>query len=157
MRSDGPKLKISRARAHIEELAKAISNFSKSTPYDFITEKDDDPAFSVIKLKKGDTLPDTISLILGDAVHNLRSALDHLACGLIINKEGQSALQSLMDVYFPIAEDMAKFEKKVKDTKGIKRAGPDVVNAVRALKPYGPDNNGLLIFHELDISDKHRL
>ena len=154
---NGPKLKITRARAHIEELTKAISNFSKSNPYHFITEKDDDPAFSVIKLKNGNTLPAVISMIIGDAVHNLRSALDHLACELIITKEGQSALQSLKGVYFPIAEDVAKFKKQIKDQKGIKRAGPDVVNAVRDLKPYFPDNNGLFTLHNLDIFDKHRL
>jgi hypothetical protein len=48
---DSPKLKISRASMHIEELAKEISDFFKSNPYRFMTEKDGDPAFSVISFK----------------------------------------------------------------------------------------------------------
>jgi hypothetical protein len=154
---DSPKLKISRASAHIEELAKEISDFFESNQYRFITEKDADPVFSVIKLQDGGPLPEKISLIIGDVVHNLRSALDHLACGLIIRKEGSQALGSLRDVYFPITKDMATFEKKVKDVNGILRAGNDVVDAVRALKPYGCGNDGLATLHDLDNRDKHRL
>jgi hypothetical protein len=154
---DSSKLKISRASAHIEELAKEISDFSKSNPYRFIIEKDADPAFSVIKLQSGGPLPEKISLIIGDAVHNLRSALDHLACGLIIFKEGPSALESLRHVYFPITTDIASFESYIKLPKGIKRAGNDIVDAVRTIQPYVCGNDDLVTLTDLDNRDKHRL
>jgi hypothetical protein len=71
------RLKVERARSHIDALATEISRFSHSSPYLVVIE-DSGP-----KLKRTSPIPGPVFTILGDAVHNLRSALDHLAYELV--------------------------------------------------------------------------
>jgi hypothetical protein len=76
-------LKLKRAKKHIGDLEGAIRSFHGSGPYS-IPHKDN--------LKTGERtyyihfkreIPDDFSLMIGDAIQNLRSALDHLATRLV--------------------------------------------------------------------------
>lgn len=87
----------------------------------------------------------------GDVIHNLRSALDHLANQLVwANRQTPSH-----QVEFPVAEDESRYKK----TKAAKVEGisPDAVKAIDALKPYGSGNEALWRLHSLDNVDKHRM
>ena len=80
----GPKLKVERAKEHIAELEALVRSFNESKPHEFFVEKDDKTGEDVIRVRIHKAVPKRTSIIVGDAVHNLRSALDQLVCDLIV-------------------------------------------------------------------------
>jgi len=143
------QLKVERAIKHIDELAIACKQFIDATP--FTLGRDIDPKtgyynFTVNDLKSP---PPQIGLMAGDAVHNLRSALDHLAYQLVLVNGHTPSRHTC----FPIFDDAAKFstmdQRKVS---GMSRAA---IDAIAAAKPYKGGNEPLWVVHDLDIADKH--
>jgi len=154
------KLKLERARSHINALATEVSSLSLNSPCRFVIENDCDPSFKVVKLRRTRSLPENISLIFGDSVHNLRSALDHLAYELVTIETSKTrevlGENLLKDIMFPIAKDSKDLEKKIR-SRQMQRAGEPVVKALRELRPYPKGNDGIITLNYLDIRDKHRL
>lgn len=96
---------------------------------------------------------DVISLA-GDIIHNLRSALDHLAYQLALIGSPSLSEPELKQIEFPIADSFTKYEAiKIGKVKGMR---PEAVGAIDALKPYRTGNDALWRIHQLDIIDKHR-
>ena len=99
-------------------------------------------------------VPHSIVGAIGDAVHNLRSALDHFACALALRRNPDADLER---VAFPIRKDREAFDSVAKKGK-INNLGSDAVSFIDRLKPYG-GGDGVAAFwrvHRLDIVDKHR-
>lgn len=99
-----------------------------------------------------------LPLIVGDCIHNLRSALDHLAFQLaVMNNAGTEAERKIAS---PICEDGSDFKKfarhKVKPF-----VGKEAFAALQELQPYetvNPAKDAVLwVLSELDNIDKHRL
>ncbi len=120
---DSISLKIERADPHLAHLGPLIS-----------------------ELEPGAEPPTQSGVIVGDFLHNLRSALDSLAWNL-------STRQST-STYFPIY--LAK-PKDFHETMG--EFISDAQNAIEALQPYNdtdPLGNPLWLLHDMSIADKHR-
>ena len=106
------------------------------------------------------TLSFDVVTLAGDIVHNLRSALDHLARQLVlVGIEISPASAPLTEkdwrrIEFPIAETLSKYEAE--KTRKIKGMLPEAVEAIDLLKPYKGGNDALWRIHELDNIDKHR-
>jgi hypothetical protein len=79
----GPKLKIKRAKGHIDDLEAAIKTFNDGKPYDLVHEVDTNTGENVYRVRVKERVPIDLSTIIGDAVHNLRTVLDYLVCDLI--------------------------------------------------------------------------
>jgi len=71
--------KVERAEKHIEDLLLACEAFFDSKPYEIEIKVDPDKSERSYHLVRMAEVPDEIMLICGDAIHNLRSALDYLA------------------------------------------------------------------------------
>jgi len=104
------------------------------------------------------TIPDKLLALLamevGDAVHNLRTALDHLAWQLALERYAGRPPSKPEEVYFPIAESATKF----KGLRTIAHFDPARTKRLRLLQPYNsPDGRVIRALHKLDIRDKHRL
>jgi hypothetical protein len=143
-------LKIERAKHHISDLNAKVAAFAKRHPYRLLVEADPKApgeCYGVIRVRE--ELPGIVPIILGDAVHNLRSALDHMACELVRRNGG-----STKRVQFPFAASGDDLEKAIKHGH-IDRASPQVLDKVRSLKPYKRGNEALRAVHDLDITDKH--
>lgn len=119
----------------------------------------DDQPLSIKFVQEEDTLnaditakdpPPLLGSIVGDAVHNLRTALDLMATELVTMSGG-----SAKSVYFPFGNDLADFEKQIKG-KNFHRAGADAVDLLRTLAPYVGGNAALRGLHDLDVQDKHK-
>ena len=145
----GSRLKVDWAKRHISELEITLQAFFDAKPYRFVVEVDTDPEYFGLVIRGQQELPDSVSLLIGDAIHNLRVALDRLAVELVTMKAPASK-----GVKFPFCADAGSLEKTIKKRR-IDRAGPDVVNRIRGLKPYKGGNNPLRGLHDLDIADKH--
>lgn len=145
--------KIERAKQHKEELEVEIKSFLNSKPYRIATKSDPQTKRLIYYLIKADKVPESLALITGDVIQNLRSALDYLAYQLFISHSGNSV--SGKHIYFPIAKDLSRYEKEsARKTKGISRRAKELINRI---KPYKGGNNTLWKIHELNNIDKHRL
>lgn len=154
-----PQLKIGRAKHHIADLDERCAKFLADEPFETVIRQDPDLGEFTLRRKTNHPIPDEFALIIGDAVHNLRSALDLTVFGLI------GALAERPEaVQFPFAKNSERF-KSVFAQRQIGAAGENVRKVIQQLKPYGgrnhllqPDGNFLLHgLHELDILDKHKL
>jgi hypothetical protein len=89
----------------------------------------------------------------GDVVHNLRTALDHLAHQLVL--VGNPSVTPSRKIEFPILGSKQEYlKKKAGKTQGMRE---DALRAIDELKPYKEGNPALWRLRELDNIDKHRM
>lgn len=142
----GAKLKVSRARKHIAELQRVIDEFSATEFYEIVMKLDDLERWMpvVFPFKP---IPDELPLIIGDAVHNLRSALEHLVYALVPSRE----------TAFPMHMTQKNFETDKSKLNLIEDALPGAKDLLlKKVQPYTGGNGELLYaLHSLDKSDKH--
>jgi hypothetical protein len=144
------RLKIERAKNHIANLdverIKTVGvDAHLMVPY-FDAESD----FTRYVLENIPAISPDIPLILGDAIHNLRTALDYVACQIV-----RDAGNPIKGIYFPIAETPERYES---ESPGKTHGMPIVAKGdIDRLRPYKGGNNLLWGLHMLDIIDKHRL
>jgi hypothetical protein len=149
----GPFRKLDRADAHIKELDEIIKGLLDSHKGTVSVEADVNPEWLLCVANEPFDLPDRLPLVVGDAIHNLHSAWDHLAV-LLVNPPASM----MWKVQFPFARTAAKVEEEI-DKRGFLRCDTEVLDAIRDLRPYR-DNGGneqFFALHKLDIQDKHRL
>nr|MDQ2879190.1 hypothetical protein [Pseudomonadota bacterium] len=78
----GPRLKVERAYAHVDELRSLINPLSPAL-YTVEIEPQIVPPntrshASILAYRPRKPIPETLALLIGDAVHNFRAALDYL-------------------------------------------------------------------------------
>lgn len=148
---DGAKVKLARAARHIQELEAVARSYLASTPFT-LTRTEEPNGDLIWRVKINRPVPLEWSAIVGDAVHNLRSALDLLAWQLVeIN-----GAQASRDTCFPITQSVPpQFEQTLQ--RALNGAHPRAIRLVRRLKPFAGGNIVLAQLHALDITDKHRL
>ena len=160
---DGVYEKIERAQVHQADLVHRLAAVLGPEHQEFVLDDEPDPEtgrypFRVFGVPSFDSKWRTI---IGDCLHNLRSALDHLAYQLV-KLDGKDPNKH---TYFPI-RDTPLNEKGIAKATQLRPAvaRPDILAAVEAVQPYKmfPEPGGFLysplwILHRLDIIDKHRL
>lgn len=144
------RLKIQRAKRHVDELAKEIDEYLLRAPIYMKVTQNPSPEYLDWVQVCSEGVPPGLAPIVGDIVHNLRSSLDVLACELV-RHNGQND----KGVYFPFSNSEAELESRIKE-KNFDRAAPEVVDLLMALKPYKGGNAALRYIHDLNIEDKHR-
>ena len=98
----GPRLNLQRANEHIASLLWMTNPLAPSL-YDISIERENAPSAShntMYRLTYSPKvrIPETLALIIGDAIHNLRAALDHLAFSIV------RCDQSSNSFHFPIGQ-----------------------------------------------------
>lgn len=139
--------KLRRAAAHIRTLEVAIADYFKTDWYTCDFNLSPEGQYNLAVVVRGS--PQDFGLIVGDAVHNLRAALDLLAVEAVGRNGGNTK-----NVYFPFADSAANFDDMIK-RRNFHRASPDDQAAIRQLQPYTGGNQLLRSLHDLDIQDKH--
>ncbi len=149
--SDGPSVKNQRAKHHIYELDAEIQAFLQSDPYRIFSEEETDSGDKIWRVNVRQQPPSRWSAIIGDAIHNLRSALDLLVYQLVLaNNASPTDATS-----FPVFKSVAHFEAGgLGKVKGVSATAERMI---RELKPYQGGNEALWRLHRLDIADKHHL
>lgn len=152
-RFDSAFLKIKRARKHVDDLEAEVDNFW-SSGHCLINKVE--PSRSIAaryQITRIDKLPETIPLIVGDAAHNIRSALDHFAFAAVQNPNRNTTFPIWSKPNVPTPEEWLK---TVKDK--LRRASPELLQAIQQLEPWETgDDSHVWAIHELDRVDKHRL
>jgi hypothetical protein len=110
---DGPWAKIDRASEHLDSLAFGCRLFLKSKPYYVTADFDPEAGYHVVRLRVRQTVPLALSVVVGELVHSLRSALDQ-AVWLIACRS--NPVEKLWDeriarkIAFPFADCREKFQ-----------------------------------------------
>jgi hypothetical protein len=144
-------LKIERAKHHVNDLKAAIADIPPKT-YEVVIDQDSHPGDTLIKVKTK-PLDRGVSLIVGDAVCNLRAALDH-AFAAAIGAENDVTGQ----VQFPIRDNagglIGALQKTAKKWPIPKPLWNLIVDEI---KPHDGGHPSLPALNKLANLDKHRL
>lgn len=101
-----------------------------------------------------DEAPDDIGLLLGDSLHNLRSALDCMVAAMARRRGGDDS-----ETQFPICDDPSDFTNRYRNRR-LRALSTAEIDFLEGIQPY---SQGLRAIHPLcylrDMSnvDKHRL
>lgn len=149
---DSVRVKLDRARVHIEELEQIITGLLDQAPGAYV--RDDDPAEPTKARYRATDLPrirSDLSGIVGDAVVNFRSSLDHLAWQLVLLDEGEPGRETQFPIQLRRGNDLPTIRP------GIRRM--DIRTAIDALQPYQQTvpTSYLSAINHLANVDKHRL
>jgi hypothetical protein len=147
-------LKIDRAKIHAAELRDAVRKFIAAKPYKVGTKHDATTRRLVYYIVEALPAPDELSLLAGDALQNLATALDHLAFQLVCKDTGDAPLNP-RGVYFPIADDEAKYD--ISKRSKLFGASAETIARVDAIRPYRGGNDALWRLRRLNNIEKHRL
>lgn len=162
---NGVEAKIERAKAHLADFKTCFANAIDAQPQTFRLEPDDDPDWSVLRVDGVPEVDPAWSLIVGDCIHNIRAALDHLFYQIVLLDGGTPDTQTA----FPIRlSGTDKNGTWVGPRPQPAIQCPDLLDVLDEVQPYnavktffGPnatvDQDWLGVIHRLDIIDKHRL
>ncbi|MGO9124559.1 MAG: hypothetical protein ACLP6G_06680 [Terriglobales bacterium] len=145
-----PFLKVKWAKDHISKLREIRTAFVQKNIYFGSPKFNIETNRTQFILGDVPSISPDVRLLLGDTAHNLRTALDHLACEL-----ARSVGIADPMVYFPIFESRTTYEAvSSRKTHGMP---PEAKNLIDRIGPYGGHDDLLWGLHELDRIDKHRL
>jgi hypothetical protein len=147
------RTKVERAKKHVSDVEGQLRGFFDTKPYVIGTKRDPQTRRLIYYLTSVVEPSPLLAATVGDALHNLRSALDHLAHRLVVVGIGRSG--PFYYVYYPIFDSATEYEaKKMGQIKGMRQSAIDAIDATR---PYKGGNDQLWMLHNLDKIDKHRL
>lgn len=148
------KAKLARAKKHIREADDALKLWTKQYPNGPLIENH--PAALFKRVQAISALLAGPNCYVGDAIHNLRSALDHVAYALSLQHMPILSYTERTKVVFPIARDRKTFESKTYRASIKRRLGHGALTFLRQFKPYKGGNTLLWAIHHYDVVDKHR-
>ncbi len=163
--------KIERAQYHLEAINKAVRDFISEDNQIVIFERDPNIIDNyLVKIKFKSLPPQLLPLIVGDALQNLRSSLDHIALALTIRHSGEAISKDVERAcQFPIIGDTSKKgepgmgPQMWRSNSGVKigMASPKAQRIIEVLQPYQRgkdfDAHPLWVLNELCNGDKHRV
>jgi hypothetical protein len=153
---DSILLKAHRAHARILNLETAYNSFMTTEPrtYTITFETDANTEDRLYSLKKIVPIPREFSLLIGDALNNLRSCLDHSVYTMIKVASFNNVKES--DIKFPIYYSATEYKNGVKWIEPGLR--PDAIKAINSIQPYvGGQGEYLCHIAKLNNFDKHKL
>lgn len=147
------KAKVSRAREHLDAAKQVSDAFLNSEFYKVAARSDKNREKWRVVLKSMQPFPERIGVLLGDAAHNLRSALDHIAFAFAKPEPGREK-----NVQFPLVGKRKDFRSVAfKCLPGISRS---VRTSIERLQPYHrrkrPEARLLGQLQVINNWDKHR-
>jgi hypothetical protein len=144
------RLKIKWAKKHIDDLTLAISRLAKA--YYARQYSDGYTKFIEYGLRNYRDLVDDLALVIGDAIHNLKCALDYAWIGAIV-KHGLEPIHNDKFPVYPTCDDVKRAleKRKIPETSSLY----DLI--FTDIKPYSGGNDAIRSIHALNRRDKHSL
>lgn len=149
--------------AHADELLNTLTEqmsswTSQNMPVEREYEEPETQTKAIV-LELTTPVPDEFALIIGDAVHNLRSTLDHLAYELTVAHSGRPLSKALEErtefpIFGPKHPSAGALDKKIGGVSADARQLIVGLQPSRRGAQYA--NDPLWWLHQLSIIDKHR-
>lgn len=143
-------LKMRRAEKHVSDLLSVLNHLSDSCSYTVTVHRDPEGGFDSYTVESEQEIPDEIALIIGDALHNTRAALDYALFDVCTSTDKFSK--------FPIRRTRGELIAAINGSLR-KRTTESIVNCITdVIQPYeGGAGDYLWHLHELNNIDKHKL
>jgi len=153
---EGVELKIGWAQKHLDAIDATIGSYFAEEPYMRVREYDPQHGQRLAGIRMLKTPPTNLALMIGDYLHNIRSALDHLAWQLVI----ASGREPTSRTEFPIYKDASIYEERTSGIAIKPFVTEDIRTLVESTQPYHRGNDArthpLWTMHCLSNIDKHR-
>jgi hypothetical protein len=160
------RTKLARAREHFEDVNRTVKSFLG--PDDYTQEVAEHEFLNgarhlIVRAKEPKAVDARLSLVVGDCLHNLRSALDHLVLQLAVRNGTISGAENKTS--FPVCLTPAAFKDVMRKIapyisaaalSEIENMQPYTVRDPRTNAPLG-ENAVIWVLSQLDIIDKHRV
>jgi len=148
---------VIRGVQHAAYLTQQCATFSAANPVRFVDRfhREEDRHLIFVEGRKP---PLYLGMILGEVVHDLRSAVDHLAWQLALQQSGEEALSKrgvAMAIQFPIRDSREEFDRH----RALPYFSAAVVERIESFQPYhdNPDVlSPLAVVRDLSNTDKHQ-
>lgn len=170
--------KLDRAGEHIEDLCEVTKEWLGTDAYRLVAQTNPQTSRTTVCAHITKPPPPRLAVLLGDAVHNLRSCLDHLVLELAVAYHKPRPVPPEFEdtSAFPIFPEKVgnelgvdlfhRVNKKTGDpVRGsglyaVREIHPDAIKAIELIQPYKRGaayaEDPLWAIHELDRIDKHR-
>lgn len=160
-------LKVKRAQKHMIEIRREALRYIETSPYEFVRVRQPDGKNRVRYRVRITEQPDPmLALIIGDFIHNLRSALDHMVVACTPRKERSNAT-SFPCVYEDIFAKDSSGQFVIKNNesrdnfmraiKGMDRIAQALVVTQQPFNAGDQAHRVILgLINRLDNADKHR-
>lgn len=150
--------KLSRAHKHVSTLRQQVGRWTKDHPQPVAVDDKTDPPWRIIRIQRIGPLPRDIPVLIGDALQDMRAALDHLTYQLMVAYAAGAPIpdKTMKDCEFPIfkTNEPAAIEKR------IRGLDPSAKAAIERLQPHlrgaAYEDDPLWRLHELSNIDRHR-
>jgi hypothetical protein len=157
------KAKLARAREHAKTLVReAREGIGQQTTHTVqITPIDPESGWHCITMVPEKIEKPRLSVLLGDVIHNLRSALDYLIPPLVEASEAKLSTKHGFPIYLDRGDYEAQVGTKTKaNVKGPLRHVKHGLAVIADWQPYNtkgnPETNPLWGIHRFSNADKHR-
>lgn len=143
------ELKLGRARTHIAEFRTKAATIRDG--YCIIRpEEDHERQMTVMRISIEPKAPDELRLVAGDALFNLRAALDYIITQAVLSN-GRTPTRSNQ---FPIAQDAKSFQSV--GSRQLVGVSEEVRAILETFQPYHSGNEPLRVLSKLHNPDKHQ-
>lgn len=168
--------KLRRAQVHITAVKTALAEYEASESWTIEPEPGPEPNQVTYRLRVHRPVPSDVITMIGDAVHNLRTALDavayELARGHVV---GTMTAKQEQATEFPLCQDRATFDAWCSDKRRAELYGDAERLALLCVQPFALDDearalgvdvqddpdltlraDALFRLHRVSVIDKHR-
>jgi hypothetical protein len=130
------QLKLSRARQHHAELERELARLEVDPPYELVPTREANDV--VVRVAIKGEIPSQPSLVVGDLLHNARSALNVLVFDLAQAGAGTLArppeAKEEREISFPITADVKAYERFAANL--AKFLSPSVLSRIEEVQPW---------------------
>jgi len=148
---DGINLKLIRAQKHVDDVMGMLS-LIKVGECCITPERNENLGLLVQRISIQPKPPLELSVVIGDFLFDVRSALDHLIWQLVIHNRGSPTSRNM----FPITSAPAQLNAAVAKRRRLEGVSPKTCAIIESLQPYHTGNEALGRLDALHNADKHR-
>lgn len=151
---ESARLKIDRAEKHVRTLNQCVQRFLDRDPYPVTRHLEREGAEHVYRVHIRAETPGHFGTIVGDCLHNLRSALDSIVYDLSAPSVPTLTEQEERSIGFPIA-----FKPENYNGGSARFAPPAAQTEIERSQPYcrpPASEDHLWLLHDFNRVDKHR-
>jgi hypothetical protein len=128
---DSVKLKVIRAAEHLKSLEGEAIRYFAGNPGSIVTETEDKSGRIILRFVAVTPVPAIVPIIVGDAIQNLRSALDYLVWELVLAAKNVPTEKNM----FPICTSPEAFKDQIARGR-LTGIAPDALTEIETLQPH---------------------
>jgi hypothetical protein len=147
--------RIGRAQDNIKEFAQLLGKYLEGRP-SRIRVDIDAQGHGSIRVERREPIPDQLSILLGEALQNLRAGFDNCLYAVAIIDSGTKPPPGASRLQWPIALSPKEWTGS---KKRLQHLSPHLIEALHRIQPFQAENPGwncLRILHDLARIDRHR-